>query len=255
MRRIRTIALAAFAAAFATWAAPTLASASVVVLGFERINASYPSVNYAQILNFYDGGTSSQATSGTNFGISFAANAVAVCLNPVGVSCSNASRGGLSATSAHGALGIDSGTSTYLDFATAYTGQVAFSYQVAPGFAATIQAFDGLGGTGTALEAPLALFGGAAGCVAYLAPLCPLGPGGLGLVTGAKSIVFSGTPGKFVFDDLTFGAGNDPLPPPPFSSGTPEPTAWALMLLGFGAVGAALRRRKAASLQIFYGAG
>ena len=100
-----------------------------------------------------------------------------------------------------------------------------------------------------------ALFGGAAGCVAYLAPLCPLGPGGLGLVTGAKSIVFSGTPGKFVFDDLTFGAGNDPLPPPPFSSGTPEPTAWALMLLGFGAVGAALRRRKAASLQIFYGAG
>jgi hypothetical protein len=238
MRLIRTFALLA-TAALCIWA--DAADASVVVLGFEKVNAAYPSTSYAQILTFYDGGASSQATSGTNFGISFASNAEAVCLNGLGGHCSNASRGGLSATSAQGGLGIGSGTSTYLDFAAAFSGAIAFRYQVAPGFVATIQAFDGLGGTGTALTGPLALFNtNPGGCPAYNAVLCTLGPGGLGSVTGARSVVFTGVPGKFVFDDLTFGAGNDPLSPP---ASVPEPGAWALMLLGFAGIGAALRGR------------
>lgn len=232
------------ATAAALLAAPA-AHAAIVVLGFEGVNPTYPSATSAQILNFYDGGTSSAATSGTNFGISFASNAVAVCLNKLGGNCSNASRGGLSVTSARAGLGIDSGTSTYLDFASAYSGQIAFSYQVAAGFSATIQAFSGLGGTGAALTGPLALFNtNPAGCPAYNAAMCALGPGGLGAVVGAQSIVFSGVAHKFVFDDLTFGAGNDPLPPPAFSNSVPEPAAWLLMILGFGGVGAALRRRR-----------
>ena len=93
---------------------------------------------------------------------------MAVCLNALGDSCSNASRGGLSATSSQAGLGIDSGTSTYLDFASAFSGAIAFSYQVAPGFAASIQAFAGLGGTGAALTGPLALFNTSpGGCPAY----------------------------------------------------------------------------------------
>lgn len=67
-----------------------------------------------------------------------------------------------------------------------------------------------------------------------------MGPGGLGFVTGAQSVVFTGVAGKFVFDDLTFGAGNDPLPPP----GVPEPTTWALLLAGFALAGASLRTRR-----------
>jgi hypothetical protein len=35
-------------------------------------------------------------------------------------------------------------------------------------------------------------------------------------------------------------------PPPPNNGGVPEPAVWALMLLGFGAVGSALRRIRAA---------
>ena len=241
MRSPRTVAFAA-----ALLGAPCAAHA-VDILGFEGVNAAYPSAVYAQILTFYDGGTSSDGTTGTNFGISFAPNAVAVCLNAIGGHCSNASRGGLSATSSQGGLGIDSGSSTYLDFATPFSGAIAFSYQVAPGFVATIQAFDGLGGTGTALTGPLALFNTSpGGCPAYNAILCALGPGGLGSVVNARSIVFSGTPGRFVFDDLTLGAGNDPLPPPPFvppASGAPEPQAWALMLAGLAGLGAVLRRR------------
>lgn len=39
-----------------------------------------------------------------------------------------------------------------------------------------------------------------------------------------------------------FGGGGGPGPPPP---SVPEPSAWALMILGFGIVGAAWRRRRA----------
>lgn len=242
MRLIRTIAVAAALAS-----APQLAAAATV-LGFEGINLTYPSATPAQILNFYDGGLSGVGTSGVNYGVSFASNAVAVCLNNLTTTCSNASRGGLpgTQTSRRGALGIDSGTSTYLDFATPYTGAIAFSYQVAANSVASIQAFSGAGGTGVTLTGPLMLFNtNPAGCPAFSAALCTLGPGGLGFVSNAGSIVFTGTAHRFVFDDLTFGAGNDPLPPPGV---LPEPGAWALLLLGFGAVGVGLRRRKTAAV-------
>ena len=36
------------------------------------------------------------------------------------------------------------------------------------------------------------------------------------------------------------------------AGGVPEPTAWLLMIVGFGAVGASLRRRRSASTQIAY---
>ena len=35
----------------------------------------------------------------------------------------------------------------------------------------------------------------------------------------------------------------DPPPPPPDVGGVPEPSAWGLLIVGFGAIGAALRRR------------
>ena len=49
----------------------TSASAAVFVLDFEGINATYPSNDSADIGGFHNGGTSSEGTSGTNFGVSF----------------------------------------------------------------------------------------------------------------------------------------------------------------------------------------
>ena len=37
------------------------ANAAVISLNFENINATYPSMNYANILEFYNGGTSAPA--------------------------------------------------------------------------------------------------------------------------------------------------------------------------------------------------
>ena len=216
-------------------------AAATTVLGFERVNASYPSTNSADILGFYAGGTSSQGTSGTNFGITFAANAVAVCLNAVGGSCSSASAGGLQPTSGQGALGIGSGTSTWFDIPTGFTNAIGFRYAIRTG-TATIAAYSGLGGTGSLLSAaPLSLFNVAAGCPAYNAAECPFSPGGLSFNGVAMSVVFTGVPGDVVWDDLTLGF-NDPQSPPPVAS-LPEPASWVLFVVSFGVAGARLRRR------------
>jgi hypothetical protein len=65
-----------------------------------------------------------------------------------------------------------------------------------------------------------------------------VGPGGYSFSGTARSVVFTGQPGKVVWDDLTLGA-NDPQPPPP----VPEPGTWALLLAGLGLLGARLGRR------------
>lgn len=44
---------------------------------------------------------------------------------------------------------------------------------------------------------------------------------------------------------VNFNGGPPPPPPPPPSGAVPEPGAWALMILGFGGAGVALRRRRA----------
>ena len=134
--RIGSAALAAF-----IMSAP---AGAVDVLGFEGVNPTYPSIA-TQILNFYDGGLSGAGTSGSNFGISFDANAVAVCLNSLTTTCSNASTGGLVPTSGKGALGLASNGVAIMDFSTAYTGAVGFRYAIASGFA-FIKAYDGVGG-------------------------------------------------------------------------------------------------------------
>jgi hypothetical protein len=46
--------------------------------------------------------------------------------------------------------------------------------------------------------------------------------------------------------DLSEPGDPPPPPPPPPVGGIPEPGTWALMILGFGAVGAAMRRRRQA---------
>jgi hypothetical protein len=65
-----------------------------------------------------------------------------------------------------------------------------------------------------------------------------------GFVAGVNTLDFRvtdvGPPTALRVDSIT-GTAN--LAPP--TGGVPEPSAWALMILGFGAAGAALRRRRA----------
>jgi hypothetical protein len=211
------------------------ASAAVVDLTFENINITYPDTNYAQILNYYNGGTSSDGTSGTNYGVSFPSNALAICLNTVGNVCSDTSRGGLGDPSSQkGGLFFLTGSNTFVDVAAGFTTGFSFNYTAysTPG---SVQVYSGLDGTGTLL-ANLALpaTGGACNLSVYNAYFCPFYPIGVAFSGTAMSIDFGGTANQIVFDDVTFGSA---------TPGTPEPGT--LVMFGSGVIGlAGLLRRK-----------
>lgn len=221
----------------------TAASASIITLDFEGVNATYPS-GFARVLEFYNGGTSSDGTSGTNYGISFGRNAQAICLNTPGVSCSNTSRGGLAPGSDKGGLFFLEGDETFMNIASGFTTGFSFNY-VSLSFSGSVSVFDGLNGTGNLL-ATLNLSPNASPCPGFSGQFCPFSPVGVLFNGTAKSVAFGGVANQIVFDDITFGSDK-----PGGGGVVPEPATWAMMILGFGLVGGAMRRRRESGRVVF----
>jgi hypothetical protein len=206
---------------------------AAVVLNFEGINATYPS-GYAFINGFYNGGTSSDGTSGTNYGVEFTGNAQAICLNTPGVVCSNTSRGGFAPGSELGGLFWLNGPETYMNYAAGFDTGFSFNY-AAPNTPGSVSVYDGLNGTGNLL-ATLNLGLTPSTCdAAYSASYCPFVAAGVNFAGVAKSISFAGTANYIVFDDVTFGSA---VP------GVPEPSTYALFGLGLMGLAYAARRRQ-----------
>jgi hypothetical protein len=203
------------------------AASATIDLTFEGINSTYPS-GFAFIQNFYNGGTSSDGTTGPNYGIVFSPNAQAICLNSLSVSCSNTSRGGLGdPNSQEGGLFFLSGSSTFMDIAAGFTTGFSFNY-VSLSDAGSVEVWSGQDGTGSLL-ATISLSPNAGSCPGYGAQFCPFSPVGVGFLGTAMSIEFAGVANQIVFDDVTFGSVNP--------GGVPEPATWVMMLLGFGGLG------------------
>ncbi len=208
------------------------AQADVVVLNFEGINATYPS-GFAQVLDFYNGGASSDGTSGVNYGVQFTDNALAICLNTPGVSCSNTSRGGVAPGSELGALFWLNGPETYMNYAAGFENGFAFNY-AAPNTPGSVSVYDGLNGTGNLLATlDLGLTPSTCGSE-YSALYCPFVAAGVNFAGVAKSISFAGTANFIVFDDVTFGSS---IP------GVPEPSTYALFAAGLLGLAYTARRR------------
>src|SRR5690606_10389292 len=80
--------------------------------------------------------------------------------------------------------------------------------------------------------------------------------------SGTLALTFAGTPGSITLDNFTTrcqltspkvnGADSGVGIGTPITSAVPEPATWALMILGFGAVGMGMRRRKAATVKVAY---
>jgi hypothetical protein len=215
------------------------AASATIDLNFEGINATYPS-GYAFINNFYNGGTSSDGTSGPNYGITFSSNAQAICLNSLSVVCSNTSRGGLAPGSAEGGLFFLSGTSTFMDIAAGFTTGFSFNYAEPNTQGGFVTVWDGLDGTGNML-ASISLSLTASNCPGYSAAYCPFFPIGVAFSGTAHSIEFGGVANFVVFDDVTFGS---------VTPGIPEPSTWAMMMLGLAGLGMAGRRRAKSSVAL-----
>ena len=211
-------------------------AAAVVTLNFENINAAYPS-GYAEILQFYNGGLSSDGTTGTNYGISFGSNAQAICLNSMTTMCSNTSRGGLGDPgSQQGGLFFLSDSQTFLNYAAGF--DTGFSFNYVGQYTGSVGVYDGLNGTGTLLGS-VSLVPNLGSCPGYASSgFCPFSPAGINFSGTARSISFGGVANQIVFDDVTFGSSAPGVP------AVPEPATWAMMLVGFGGMGVALRRRR-----------
>lgn len=109
-------------------------------------------------------------------------------------------------------------------YATGFT-SLAFTSGV---FAdATIEVWSGLGGTGALLASgvisnpPADPFGFAS----FTVPFAGM----------ARSVVITSGAAQFGWDDVTIGIGG--------TGAIPEPATWAMLIMGFGLVGSALRRR------------
>nr|WP_310524363.1 PEPxxWA-CTERM sorting domain-containing protein [Polymorphobacter sp.] len=193
------------------------------------------------IREFYNGGLSEprqgagdNGRMGTNYGVSVSQGGLAVIdldrCGPGDGICN-----GLFANNPSGksVMGTSSNRTT-LNVAAGFTGELSF-YHVT-GADIFVSIYEGLGGNDglSAIIAQRALTGGS------FSQTCTGNPTGAPFCSWSKlTLQFNGTArsvdfGLASYDDMTFGA--------PGTAGVPEPANWAMLIAGFGLVGAVSRR-------------
>lgn len=209
-----------------TAAVATPAHAAVVILDFTGVATTS---NSTTVGGFYNGGTSGNGNSGINYGVEFSNNALAInnyngCCEPD------------AALGREGILFFQSGGAVTVNYAAGF--DTGFSFFYSSNSDATINVYDGLGGTGSVL-ASLALAkqanqNCAPGSTGFYCNWTPIGVNFAGV---ARSIDFGGGANFVAYDNITFGSAL-------VGGAVPEPRTWAMMLLGFGFVGGAMRSAK-----------
>jgi hypothetical protein len=212
------------------------AQAAAISLNFENIDNR---TNRTFINNFYNGGTSSNGFSGTNYGVTFSPSAVALTLNTLTDFPSGSSRGGQGdPNSQRGGLFFLSAAQTFINYADGFNTEISFFYSAILN-SSVVNVYDDLNATGNLL-ATLNLPITPSLCPSeFNAPFCPFFPISLSFAGTAKSIGFERVANQIVFDDVTFGSGVAGTPVG--GTAVPEPLTIVGTLIG---AGTAFRMRK-----------
>ena len=209
------------AAAFAALSMAATAQAAVITLTFEGIG------DLQAVGNYYNGG------AGTNYGVSFSGPTLALIDADAGGSGNFANE-----PTKDTIMFFLQSNNAILDFAAGFT--TGFSFFYTSSTAATINVWSGVGATGSILGSiNLAAQHTANNCTGDPSgTFCNWDPIGVTFAGTARSIDFGGTANQTGYDNITFGSSK------PGSGAVPEPATWAMMLLGFGGMGAVLRSRR-----------
>jgi hypothetical protein len=211
--------------AFLAFAVSTASAKAAVVLTFEGLN------DQEQILDFYNGGTGSQGSSGPNLGIGFGDSALALIDADAGGSGNFANEPSADTI----AFFLSSGN-LIMNVAAGFDTGFSFFYTSSQNGSVTV--YDGLNGTGNIL-----------GVVNFdtnftdnncvgdpTGGFCHWDPVGVAFAGTAFSVSFAGGANQTGFDDITIGS-QTPGP-------VPEPATLFLLGSGLAVIAARRARRK-----------
>lgn len=198
--------------------------AQVIVLDFEGAG------NSAQLLGFYNGGADSRGLSGTNYGIQFGSNALALRDKDVGGSGNFANE-----PSPDTVMFFMTG-SAILNYEPGF--DTGFSFFYSAKYAASVRVYDNLNGSGNLLASIDLLPQYTENCTGDpTGTYCNWTPIGASFDGIAKSVDFGGTVLHTGYDNVTFGSVIPGGAEQKFALQTlamplPEPATWALLTLG-----------------------
>lgn len=195
----------------------TAANAAVDVMTFEGLG------DEEAINSYYNGGFGGSGSGpGPNFGVTFTSNSLSI------ISVASGGSGNFTnAPSGHTVAFFLTGVGDIMNVAGGFTTGFSFFYSDQVGHTGAVQVYSGLNGTGSLL-ASLSL-------PSTPNPYNVFVPIGVSFSGTAELAIFSGSANYIAFDNITIGASSP--------GGTPEPSTWAMMMLGFAGLGLAGYRK------------
>lgn len=217
------------AASLIALAAAGVCQADPVTLTFEGLR------DRESILDFYNGGTGSLGSAGTNYGIRFAGNTEALIDSDAGGSGNFGNE-----PTGDTVMFFLSGGSTILNVAAGFTESFSFYYSTRT-FSGSVNLYEGVNGTGRLIETiNLAALG--TNCQGDpTGSFCNWEVASRSFAGTVRSIDFGGVADNTAFDNITFGDIGTSTPPP--GGDAPEPGSLLLAASALLALRAASRRR------------